>query len=174
VRGLTRQSRRPRDYSAIKGSGFAANARMPRPSACPPMVKKPRGSSPAPGSGTARIESRRAETRRAPPPLLYDLTELQRHANRLYGFSAQNHPGPRPEALRTAQADQLSAHRQPPFVGVGRGDFGRGGRGDSGAVPGSVWRWEPASARWAPASWTTPRSPIITPLFPRRLQPAPH
>ncbi len=23
------------------------------------------------------------------PPLLYDLTELQRHANRLYGFSAQ-------------------------------------------------------------------------------------
>ncbi|MFO7639793.1 MAG: DNA topoisomerase 3, partial [Candidatus Competibacteraceae bacterium] len=40
-------------------------------------------------SGTAVIESRSAETRRAPPPLLYDLTELQRHANRLYGFSAQ-------------------------------------------------------------------------------------
>ena len=39
--------------------------------------------------GTAVIESRSAETRRAPPPLLYDLTELQRHANRLYGFSAQ-------------------------------------------------------------------------------------
>ncbi len=39
--------------------------------------------------GTAVIESRAAETRRAPPPLLYDLTELQRHANRLYGFSAQ-------------------------------------------------------------------------------------
>jgi DNA topoisomerase-3 len=39
--------------------------------------------------GTAAIESRSAETRRAPPPLLYDLTELQRHANRLYGFSAQ-------------------------------------------------------------------------------------
>jgi DNA topoisomerase-3 len=39
--------------------------------------------------GTAAIEARTAETRRAPPPLLYDLTELQRHANRLYGFSAQ-------------------------------------------------------------------------------------
>ena len=39
--------------------------------------------------GQAVIESRTAETRRAPPPLLYDLTELQRHANRLYGFSAQ-------------------------------------------------------------------------------------
>ncbi len=40
--------------------------------------------------GQAVIESRNAETRRAPPPLLYDLTELQRHANRLFGFSAQN------------------------------------------------------------------------------------
>ncbi len=37
----------------------------------------------------AVIESRTAETRRAPPPLFYDLTELQRHANRLYGLSAQ-------------------------------------------------------------------------------------
>jgi DNA topoisomerase-3 len=39
-------------------------------------------------AGQARIESRQAEQRRAPPPPLYDLTELQRHANRLYGFSA--------------------------------------------------------------------------------------
>ena len=39
--------------------------------------------------GRASVESRTAETRRAPPPLLYDLTELQRHANRLYGYSAQ-------------------------------------------------------------------------------------
>ncbi|MFY9822742.1 MAG: DNA topoisomerase 3, partial [Thermoanaerobaculia bacterium] len=40
-------------------------------------------------SGKAEIESLRAETKRMPPPLLYDLTELQRHANRLYGFSAK-------------------------------------------------------------------------------------
>ncbi len=40
--------------------------------------------------GSAAIESMRAETRRMPPPLLYDLTELQRHANRLYGFSAKH------------------------------------------------------------------------------------
>ncbi len=40
--------------------------------------------------GSAAIESIRAETRRMPPPLLYDLTELQRHANRLYGFSAKH------------------------------------------------------------------------------------
>jgi DNA topoisomerase-3 len=40
-------------------------------------------------TGRAAIESIRAETKRMPPPLLYDLTELQRHANRLYGFSAK-------------------------------------------------------------------------------------
>ncbi|WP_437682444.1 DNA topoisomerase 3 [Sorangium sp. So ce131] len=39
--------------------------------------------------GEARIDAVESESRRLPPPLLYDLTELQRHANRLYGFSAQ-------------------------------------------------------------------------------------
>ncbi|WAS96338.1 DNA topoisomerase 3 [Nannocystis punicea] len=40
-------------------------------------------------AGRAAIASLKAETRKIPPPLLYDLTELQRHANRLYGLSAQ-------------------------------------------------------------------------------------
>ncbi|MBI1896314.1 MAG: DNA topoisomerase 3 [Acidobacteria bacterium] len=40
-------------------------------------------------TGEARIESVKSETQRMAPPLLYDLTELQRHANRVYGFSAQ-------------------------------------------------------------------------------------
>jgi DNA topoisomerase-3 len=40
-------------------------------------------------AGQAAIESLSAQTVRTPPPLLYDLTELQRHANRVYGFSAQ-------------------------------------------------------------------------------------
>jgi DNA topoisomerase-3 len=39
--------------------------------------------------GQARIASVDSQTKKLPPPLLYDLTELQRHANRLYGFSAQ-------------------------------------------------------------------------------------
>ncbi len=39
--------------------------------------------------GRATIESLDAEEKKMAPPLLYDLTELQRHANRLYGFSAQ-------------------------------------------------------------------------------------
>ncbi|MBS1148681.1 MAG: topoisomerase, partial [Myxococcaceae bacterium] len=39
--------------------------------------------------GQARIASVTSQTKKLPPPLLYDLTELQRHCNRLYGFSAQ-------------------------------------------------------------------------------------
>ena len=39
--------------------------------------------------GTARIESLESANQRTLPPLLYDLTELQRHANRIFGFSAQ-------------------------------------------------------------------------------------
>jgi DNA topoisomerase III len=39
--------------------------------------------------GAAVVEKIDAKTNRMPPPLLYDLTELQRHANRLFGFSAQ-------------------------------------------------------------------------------------
>ena len=40
-------------------------------------------------TGEAAIASLDSQIQRTPPPLLYDLTELQRHANRLYGFSAQ-------------------------------------------------------------------------------------
>ena len=47
--------------------------------------------------GRAEVESVESETRRVPPPLLYDLTELQRHANRLHGLSAK-------ETLAVAQA----------------------------------------------------------------------
>jgi DNA topoisomerase-3 len=40
-------------------------------------------------TGRARIASVDSQTKKLPPPLLYDLTELQRHSNRLYGLSAQ-------------------------------------------------------------------------------------
>jgi DNA topoisomerase-3 len=40
-------------------------------------------------TGQAAIESIQSQTQRMPPPPLYDLTELQRHSNRLFGFSAQ-------------------------------------------------------------------------------------
>ncbi|HEX4232104.1 MAG TPA: DNA topoisomerase 3 [Bryobacteraceae bacterium] len=47
--------------------------------------------------GEARVESVTSEKQRMQPPLLYDLTELQRHANRLFGFTAQT-------TLETAQS----------------------------------------------------------------------
>ncbi len=47
--------------------------------------------------GRATIVSKENETRRMPAPLLYDLAELQRHANRLFGFTAQH-------TLQVAQA----------------------------------------------------------------------
>jgi DNA topoisomerase-3 len=40
-------------------------------------------------SGEAKIASVTSKQKKLPPPLLYDLTELQRHTNRHYGFSAQ-------------------------------------------------------------------------------------
>ncbi len=40
-------------------------------------------------TGKAAVESIKRETQRMVPPFLYDLTELQRHANRLFGFTAQ-------------------------------------------------------------------------------------
>jgi len=39
--------------------------------------------------GSARIAVIDRSTRRLPPPQLFDLTELQREANRIYGYSAQ-------------------------------------------------------------------------------------
>ncbi|HWM88004.1 MAG TPA: DNA topoisomerase 3, partial [Kofleriaceae bacterium] len=48
-------------------------------------------------AGEASIASLDQQEKRMPPPLLYDLTELQRHANRLFGLSAQR-------TLETAQA----------------------------------------------------------------------
>src|SRR2546422_103011 len=39
--------------------------------------------------GKASVESIASTVQRMAPLLLYDLTELQRHANRLFGFSAQ-------------------------------------------------------------------------------------
>jgi len=39
--------------------------------------------------GLARVESVDRQSRKVPPPELYDLTELQRHANRLFGYTAQ-------------------------------------------------------------------------------------
>lgn len=40
-------------------------------------------------AGVATVSDVTSKQKKLPPPQLYDLTELQRHANRLYGYSAQ-------------------------------------------------------------------------------------
>ena len=49
--------------------------------------------------------------RKERPPLLYDLTSLQRDANSRFGFHAAPHPRRRPAALRRAHGAHLSAHQ---------------------------------------------------------------
>jgi DNA topoisomerase III len=56
----------------------------------------------------AKIATAKRDVKRIPPPLLYDLTELQRHANRLFGFTAQ-----RTLALAQALYEQRKAITYP-------------------------------------------------------------
>ena len=81
--------------STYQGTWFRERPQAPtrnrcsKPCACPPTAKRRTGSSSARAPAQAAIESIEAQTQRMAPPPLYDLTELQRHANRLFGFSAQ-------------------------------------------------------------------------------------
>jgi DNA topoisomerase-3 len=71
------------EKSQIKKEGDKKSARLPADGiTANEIVKRCR-------NGKAVIESVNAKTKSVPPLLLYDLTELQRHANRLYGFSAK-------------------------------------------------------------------------------------
>ena len=54
------------------------------------ILERARGEGPTRGAVPARVLSVDRVEKRFPPPQLYDLTELQRHANRLWGFSAQH------------------------------------------------------------------------------------
>ena len=75
------------DYRGTWFRGLKADASARR---LPPDGKLAEAIAARVGSGRAAIESVRAERKSMPPPLLYDLTELQRHANRLYGFRAEH------------------------------------------------------------------------------------
>jgi DNA topoisomerase III len=106
--------------------------------------------------GQACIESIKAETQRLAPPLLYDLTELQRHANRLYGFSAQKtldlgqalYENTNSSAIRARTAD-TSRRRW-------RGACPTSLRTSKGLI-GSILRPAGGSALWDDGLSTTPR-----------------
>ena len=80
-------------FSAQAGESYAGTWFNPsakeHPQRLPPSGEAARAVVERAWAGQARIESVSSQTKRLPPPFLYDLTELQRHANRLYGFSAQ-------------------------------------------------------------------------------------
>src|SRR5205823_4670860 len=79
-------------FGNLVPSPSTVGQRQGRPGKSNSIARRWRGSQPrraAWGTGQAAIESLTSETKRMQPPLLYDLTELQRHANRLFGFSAQ-------------------------------------------------------------------------------------
>ena len=93
-----RRTRRTRARGcAIAEPPARTRNRCSRRCGCRPTAKRPAQIAARARTGQAAIESIEAQTQRMPPPLLYDLTELQRHANRLFGFSAQ-------KTLDTAQA----------------------------------------------------------------------
>ena len=121
----------------------------------------------------AEVAQRRQETKRVPPPRLYDLTSLQRDANRrlrlLRGQDAQDRAG----ALRAAQGHHLSAHRQP-LPSAGHAAQRRCRRSTTCRRSTARSRARPRSTgRWTSAASTTPRrSPTITPSSPPSAAPA--
>ena len=112
-----RRAPEQRRLSRAPGFGSARGRRKERSAghaAAAPTAKRPAQIVGARAHRRRRaIESIESETQRMPPPPLYDLTELQRHANRLFGFSAQKTLDLAQALYETPQADQLSAYRQP-------------------------------------------------------------
>jgi DNA topoisomerase-3 len=78
------------DTSArYEGTWFAGDEPKPAARRLPPDGVLAAGIVERARRGSAAVERVDKEQGRAAPPLLYDLTELQRHANRLYGLTAQ-------------------------------------------------------------------------------------
>ena len=106
-----------------------------------------------------------AQTKRMPPPALYDLTELQRHANRLYSFSAQR-------TLELAQA----LYEKHKLISYPRTDSRHLSQDIARTLPKVVSaitegtrassRLEPENVRSDARSSMTARSAITTRLFP--------
>ena len=97
-----------------------------------------------------------------PAPLLYDLTELQRHANRLYGLTAK-------DTLAVAQS-LYEKHKLITYprtdsrhlTGTWRPELGRFWRWWRRVTP-TWWRRTRARVRWGRALSMTQKFPITTP-----------
>ena len=106
-------------------------------------------------AGAGEIQSVERKKKVIVPPAFYDLTELQRHANRLYGFPRRADARVGAEALRVAQADHLPANRQPSsFPRPWPPGWGAWSTRSRDLTP-SSWRTGRARSRSASASSTT-------------------
>ena len=134
-----------RERTRAPGSAQARPRRAKRRAPPPPPARRRGGGAHRRRvrSGEARIASVERDTRRLPPPLLYDLTELQRHVNRLFGMSAQRTLDvaqalyERHKLLSYPRTD--SRHLSPTSAKT----LGRGGPGHRGALPGPRSRRAP-------------------------------
>ena len=81
-------SRAQGTQSVAKDSGPGDDGKASRNTRVPPDGEEAARIVERAKTGAAHIESIDRKTRRMAPPLFYDLTELQRHGNRVYGFSA--------------------------------------------------------------------------------------
>jgi len=79
------------------GTWFKGKGKGKTPTRLPPDGEEAGAVAERAQRGSASIEKVKREKKRHKAPLLYDLTELQRHANRLYGLSAD-------KTLKLAQA----------------------------------------------------------------------
>jgi DNA topoisomerase-3 len=79
----------PREGASYRGVFFRGATASPESRRLPADGEEARRIVERALAGEAAVSEARRETRRTPPPLLYDLTELQRHANRLFGYSAR-------------------------------------------------------------------------------------
>ena len=79
----------PREGQTYRGTWFKQGKGIAHPQRLPASGEEAKLVVGRALSGQARIASVHSQSKKLPPPLLYDLTELQRHLNRLYGFSAQ-------------------------------------------------------------------------------------
>src|SRR6185503_15657852 len=83
------ESAPPSPRTSYRGTWFRKRPSEPDDRRLPPDGKEAEAIVQRARHGSAVVESVDRQTRKLPPPFLYDLTELQRHANRLYGFTAQ-------------------------------------------------------------------------------------
>jgi DNA topoisomerase-3 len=96
VKGGGERGRGRGDPPTYKGTWFRGTKATAEARRLPPDGEEATAIVARAKAGDAAIESITSQTRRIPPPRLYDLTELQRHANRLFGWSAK-------KTLATAQ-----------------------------------------------------------------------